>query len=165
MASTVLFSNRADDQTQQLHGSTNISFLKYFFLDCFFPIFPYCVLLLILILYCTATYCHILQLEMHVHLICAIKFYLLTYLIIYLCCNTPPCNTHTHTRLTALCPGLPGRASTRKVKSIWILLKQERVSGSSISWAICKSAPRCRQTTKPVPHCAVLYRPDALHAA
>jgi len=26
-------------------------FLKYFFLDCFSPIFPYCVLLLILILY------------------------------------------------------------------------------------------------------------------
>ena len=25
-------------------------------------------------------------------------------------------HTHTHTRLTALCPGLPGWASTRKVK-------------------------------------------------
>ena len=33
--------------------------------------------------------------------------------------------THTHTRLTALCPGLPGWAGTRKVKQIWILLKQE----------------------------------------
>jgi len=33
---------------------------------------------------------------------------------------------HTYTRLTALCPGLPGSASTRKVKTIWILLKQER---------------------------------------
>ena len=29
---------------------------------------------------------------------------------------------------------------TRKVKPIWILLKQETVSGSGISWAICKSA-------------------------
>jgi len=28
---------------------------------------------------------------------------------------------------------------------IWILLKQEMVSGSGISWAICKSAPRSRQ--------------------
>ena len=28
-------------------------------------------------------------------------------------------NTHTHTRLTALCPGLLGWASTRKVKPIW----------------------------------------------
>jgi len=27
----------------------------------------------------------------------------------------------------------------------WILLKQETVSGSGISWAICKSAPRSRQ--------------------
>ena len=34
-------------------------------------------------------------------------------------------NTHTHTH-------------------IWILLKQETVSGSGISWAICKSAPRSR---------------------
>jgi len=39
-------------------------------------------------------------------------------------------------------PGLPGWVSTRKVKPIWILLEQETVSGSGISWAICKSAPR-----------------------
>jgi len=39
-------------------------------------------------------------------------------------------HTHTHTHLTALCPGLPGSASTRKVKPIWILLEQETVSGS-----------------------------------
>ena len=43
---------------------------------------------------------------------------------------------YTHTRLKALCPGLPGRAGTRKVKPIWILLKQETVSGSGISWAM-----------------------------
>ena len=41
---------------------------------------------------------------------------------------------------------------TRKVKPIWILLKQETVSGSGISWAICKSASRSRQITMPVPH-------------
>jgi len=29
-------------------------------------------------------------------------------------------HTHTHTRLTALFPGLPGWAGTRKVKPIWI---------------------------------------------
>ena len=57
----------------------------------------------------------------------------------------------THTRLMALCPGLPGWAGTRKVKPIWILLKQETVSGSSISWAICKSVPRSRQITTPAP--------------
>ena len=60
--------------------------------------------------------------------------------------------THTHTCLTALCPGLPGWAGTRKVKPIWILLKQEAVSGSSISWTVCKSAPRSRQITAPAPH-------------
>jgi len=35
-----------------------------------------------------------------------------------------------YTRLTALSPGLPVCASTRKVKPVWILLKQETVSGS-----------------------------------
>ena len=60
--------------------------------------------------------------------------------------------THTHTRLMALFPGLPGWAGTRKVKPIWILLKQETVSGSGISWDICKSAPSSRQITTPAPH-------------
>ena len=39
------------------------------------------------------------------------------------------------------------------------------MSGSSISWAICKSAPRCRQITMPATHHSVFYRPDALPAA
>jgi len=39
------------------------------------------------------------------------------------------------------------------------------VSGSGISWAICKSAPRSRQTTTPVHHHSIFYRPDALPAA
>ena len=66
--------------------------------------------------------------------------------------------THTHIRLTALCPGLPRWASSRKVKPIWILLKQETVSGSGISWAVCKSAPRSRQTTTPAPHYSVFLQ-------
>jgi len=74
-------------------------------------------------------------------------------------------HTRTHIRLTALCPEVPGWASTRKVKPIWILLKQETVSGSDINWAICKSAPRSRQITTPAPHHLVFYRPDALPAA
>ena len=72
--------------------------------------------------------------------------------------------THTHTRLTALFPGLPGWAGTRKVKPIWILLKQQIVSGSGISWATCRSAPRFRQITMPAPDHSVFYRPDALTA-
>ena len=59
------------------------------------------------------------------------------------------------TRLTALCPWLPRWAGTRKVKPIWILLKQETVSCSGISWAICKSASRYRQITMPTPHHSV----------
>ena len=61
-------------------------------------------------------------------------------------------HTHTHTHLTDLCSGLPGWTGTRKVKPIWILLKQETVSGGGISWAICKSAPRSRQITTSAPH-------------
>ena len=72
-------------------------------------------------------------------------------------------NNNTH--LTALCPGLPGWAGTRKVKPIWISLKQETVSGSGVSWAICKSAPRHRQITTPVPDHSVFFRPDALPVA
>ena len=74
-------------------------------------------------------------------------------------------HTHTHHRLMALCPGVPGWAGTRKVKSIWILLKQGTVSGSGIHWAICKSAPRSRQITMPAPHRSVFYRPNSLPAA
>ena len=73
--------------------------------------------------------------------------------------------THTRTRLTALCLGLPRWAGTRKVKPIWILLEQETVSGSGISWAICKSTYRSRQITTPAPHHSVFYRPDALPVA
>ena len=52
-------------------------------------------------------------------------------------------------------PGLPGWASTRKVKPIWILLKQETVSGSGITWTICS-----RQITMPAPHHSVFYWPS-----
>jgi len=45
--------------------------------------------------------------------------------------SAPLNHTHTHTRLTALCPGLPRWACTRKVKPIWILLKQETVAVAS----------------------------------
>jgi len=55
------------------------------------------------------------------------------------------------TRLIALCPGLPRSASTRKVKPIWILLKQDTVSGSGISWAIWKSAICSRHNNASTP--------------
>ena len=71
--------------------------------------------------------------------------------------------THTHTF------NGPFSATTRvsqyqNGKPIWILLKQETVSGSGSSWAICKSAYRSRQTTMPAPH-HCFNRPDAFPAA
>ena len=66
-------------------------------------------------------------------------------------------HAHTHSHLTALCPGLPGWAGTyQKGKTnMDFFLKQETVSGSGISWARCKSAPCSRQTTTPAPHHSV----------
>jgi len=72
-----------------------------------------------------------------------------------------PC---THTRLTALCPGLPGWASTRKVKQIWILLKQET------EWKchqlghmqVCTSLQTDNHTSTPP---LVFYRPNVLPAS
>ena len=95
------------------------------------------------------------------------KPYLCLYLPPAICLNTvqhpPPGHTHTrtHTRLTALFPGVPRWAGTRKVKPIWILLKQETVSGSGI----LASSACSRQTTTPAPHHSAFYRPDALPAA
>jgi len=46
----------------------------------------------------------------------------------------------------------------KTVKPIWILLKQETVSDSGISWIICKSAPLSRQITMPVPQHSVFLQ-------
>jgi len=77
-------------------------------------------------------------------------------------------HTHTHTHTHSF--NGPFKGTTRvnqyqKGKPIWILLEQETVSGSGISWAVCKSAPRSRQIATPAPHHSVFYRPDALPAA
>ena len=72
--------------------------------------------------------------------------------------RTTHTHTHTHIHLTALFPGLPGSAGTRKAKPIWILLKQETVSGSGIIWAICKSAPSSRKITTPAPHHSIFLQ-------
>jgi len=73
--------------------------------------------------------------------------------------------THTHT-FNGPFSGTTWVSRYQKGKPIWILLKQETVSGSGNSWAICKSASRSRQITTPVPHhSSFFYRPDALPAA
>ena len=46
----------------------------------------------------------------------------------------------------------------KKGEPIWISLKQETVSGSGISWAICKSAPCSRQITMAAPHHSVFLQ-------
>ena len=62
---------------------------------------------------------------------------------------------HTHP-FNGPFPGLPRWAGTRKVKPI--VLKQETVSGSGISWDICKSAPRFRHVTMPAPRHSVFLQ-------
>ena len=45
----------------------------------------------------------------------------------------------------------------QKGKTNLILLKQETVSGSGISWAVCRSAPCSRQITTLAPHHSVFF--------
>ena len=70
--------------------------------------------------------------------LCINNLRILCYIRVFYSCYFFIC-AYMHTRLMALCPGLPGWASTRKVKPIWISLKQKTVSGSGISWAIYAS--------------------------
>ena len=67
-------------------------------------------------------------------------------------------HTHTHTHTHPFSGPLSGTTQVSRYqrgKPVWILLKQETVSGSGISWAICKSAPRSRQITMPATHHSV----------
>jgi len=50
----------------------------------------------------------------------------------------------------------------QKGKTNLDLLEQDIVTGSGISWAICKSAPRSIHITMPASHHSIFYRPDAL---
>jgi len=63
---------------------------------------------------------------------------------------------HTHTRLTALFRDYPGEPVPEGKTNIWILLRQETVSGSGISWAVCKYAPRSKQITMSSHHWSFL---------
>jgi len=83
-------------------------------------------------------------------------------------CRPPICIQYTHTDTFdghfSGTTQVSHKASTTKVKPVWILLKQETLSGSSISWGICKSASRSRQITTPAPDHLVFYSPDAFPA-
>jgi len=74
-------------------------------------------------------------------------------------------NTHTHPFYGPLDFVRDYPVEPLPEEPIWILLKQETVSGSGIIWAICKPARCPRQITTPAPQHSVFYRPDALPAA
>jgi len=62
----------------------------------------------------------------------------------------------THTHPFNVCFSKTTRVSRyQKGKTNLFLLKQETVSGSGISWAICKSAPHSIQITMPATHHSV----------
>ena len=69
---------------------------------------------------------------------------------------------HTHTHLTALCPGPPGWAGTRKVKPIWILLEQEWQWNQLEHMQVCTLLQTDNHAST---HHSVFYRPDALPVA
>jgi len=56
-------------------------------------------------------------------------------------------------------------AGTRKVKPIGLLLNQEIVSGSDISWAVCTLLQTDNHASTPLATTQFFYRPDALPAA
>ena len=60
-------------------------------------------------------------------------------------------------RLDALPAAQPTVSKHWKCDIMWILLKQETVNDSGISWAICKSATHSRQITTPAPHHSVFF--------
>jgi len=51
----------------------------------------------------------------------------------------------------------------QKGKPFWVLMMQEMMGGSGISWTICKSAPHTRHITSTPP--LSFYRPDAFPTA
>ena len=59
-------------------------------------------------------------------------------------------HTHTHP-FNGPFSGTTRVSRYQKGRPIWILLKQETVSGNGIRWATCKSAPCSRQITMPAP--------------
>jgi len=75
-------------------------------------------------------------------------------------CFRAPC-THTHIPFTALCPGLPSWAGTRKVKPIWIFIEAR---DSEWQWHQLGHMQVCT-SLQPAPHYSVFYRSDALPAA
>jgi len=104
--------------------------------------------------------CTFKSLHLYLFIVSIIHTYIHTYIHIYI-------HTYIHTYIHLFNGPFSGTTRVsryQKGKTIWIILKQEAVSGSGISWAICKCAPCSRQITMPAPHHLVFYRLDALPA-
>jgi len=78
------------------------------------------------------------------------------------CCHLHRLHTHAHNHVTALLDfvwGYPAEPTPQlyhqEGKTNLDFPEQERVIGSGISWAICKSAPCPRQITTPALHYSV----------
>jgi len=85
----------------------------------------------------------------------------------YLVFQISNCNCYYTATTTILRPldfGTTRVSRYQKGKTKLDLMEQEIVSGSGISWAICKSALRPRQITTQASHHSVFYRPDVLPA-
>ena len=69
-------------------------------------------------------------------------------------------NTHTHTHTHPFNGPFSGttRVSRYQKGKTTLDFTEARDSGSGISRAICKSAPRSRQITTPAPHCSVFLQ-------
>ena len=73
--------------------------------------------------------------------------------------STPHYLLHTHTHPFNGPLSVTTQVSRyQKGKPIWILLEQQTVGGSGISWAIYKSAPCSRQKTRPALHHSVFLQ-------
>jgi len=72
-------------------------------------------------------------------------------------------HTHTHTFNGPLSGTTRVNRYQKGRTNLWILLKQETVSGSNISWTMCKCAPSSQTDKHPTTQ--FLYGPDALPAA
>jgi len=70
-------------------------------------------------------------------------------------------STNNNTRSTALCSGLPGWVGTRKIKQIRILLKQETVGGSGITWPYASMHLAPDRYPRWAPQHSVFYGSDA----
>jgi len=109
---------------------------------------------------CVASYCDVIQLGSFLsftHALSIVHSYdvcdydcVTPCHIVRFCIHCCDCDTHTHPFNSPLSL-TTWVIRYHKGKTISILLKQETVSGSGISWVIYKSAPRSRQTTMPAP--------------